>query len=51
MVAQQLAALPSPIREAIAQRETTVAKVRREDKAVEIRRVIRTISRINGLKC
>jgi hypothetical protein len=37
-VAQQLAALPSATREAIAQRETTIAKVRRETKAVELRR-------------
>ncbi len=40
MVAQQLAALPSETREAIAQRETTIAKVRRETKAVELRKAV-----------
>jgi len=39
-VAQQLAALPSATREAIAQRETTLAKTRRERKAVEVRKAI-----------
>lgn len=39
-IAQQLAALPAPMREAIAQRETTIAKVRRETKAVEIRKAV-----------
>lgn len=40
-VAQQLASLPADTREAIAQRETTVAKVRRERKADELRSVAR----------
>lgn len=40
MIAQQLAALPLKTREAIAQRETTLAKVRRERKAVEVRKAI-----------
>src|SRR6266508_521548 len=39
-VAQQLAALPASTREAIAQRETTIAQVRRETKAAELRRTI-----------
>ena len=39
-VAQQLAALPPATREAIAQQETTLAKARRERKAVEIRRAV-----------
>lgn len=39
-VAQQLAALPASAREAIAQRETTIAKVRRETKAIEIRKAV-----------
>lgn len=39
-VAQQLAALPAETREAIAQRETTIAKVRREQKAIEIRKAV-----------
>ena len=36
MVAQELASLPAATREAIAQQETTIAKVRRETKAVEL---------------
>jgi N6-adenosine-specific RNA methylase IME4 len=39
-VAQQLASLPAITREAIAQRETTIAKVRRESKAVELRKAV-----------
>jgi len=39
-VAQQLAALPAQTREAIAQRETTLAKVRREQKAEELRTAV-----------
>lgn len=39
-VAQQLAALPDKTREAIAQRETTIAKVRRETKAIELRKAV-----------
>jgi N6-adenosine-specific RNA methylase IME4 len=39
-VAQQLAALPLETREAIAQRETTIAKVRRERKAADIRKAV-----------
>lgn len=39
-IAQQLAALPLETREAIAQRETTVAKVRRERKAADIRKAV-----------
>lgn len=40
MVAQQLASLPDDTREAIAQRETTIAKVRRETRAAEVRKAI-----------
>jgi N6-adenosine-specific RNA methylase IME4 len=40
MVAKQLASLPHETREAIAQRETTIAQARRERKAVEIRKVV-----------
>jgi N6-adenosine-specific RNA methylase IME4 len=39
-VAQQFAALPDELREAIAQRETTLSKVRREQKAAEIRKAV-----------
>ena len=39
-VAQQLAALPAETREAIAQRETTIAKVRRETRAEEVRKSV-----------
>jgi N6-adenosine-specific RNA methylase IME4 len=39
-VAQQLASLPASTREAIAQRETTIAKVRRETRAVELRKAV-----------
>jgi len=39
-IAQQLAALPSETREAIAQRETTISKVRRETRAAEVRQAI-----------
>lgn len=39
-IAQQLAALPMKTREAIAQRETTIAAVRRERKADEVRKAI-----------
>lgn len=38
--AKQLASLPQAAREAIAQRETTVAKVRRETKAIELRKAV-----------
>jgi hypothetical protein len=41
-VAQQLADLPTQTREAIAQRETTIAKVRRERKAEAVRKALRT---------
>ena len=39
-VAQQLAALPPQTRDAIAQRETTIARTRRETKAIEVRKAI-----------
>lgn len=39
-VAQQLAKLPHDTREAIAQRETTIAKVRRETRAAEVRQSV-----------
>ncbi len=39
-VAQQLAALDAATREAIAQRETTIAKVRRQRKADELRKAV-----------
>lgn len=39
-VAQQLAALPADTREAIAQRETTIAQARRERRAEEVQRVV-----------
>lgn len=39
-IARQLAALPPNLREAIAQRETTLAKVRRERKAEDVRRLV-----------
>jgi hypothetical protein len=39
-VAQQLAALPSSTREAIDQRETTIAQVRRARKAADVRRTV-----------
>jgi len=40
MIAQQLADLPSDIRESIAQREKTLSEVRRERKAIEVRRLV-----------
>ena len=40
-VAQQLAALPTPVRDAIAAGETTIAKARRARKADELRKVVR----------
>lgn len=39
-VAQQLAALPAETQEAIAQRKTTIAKVRRKRKAAELRKAV-----------
>jgi len=39
-IAQQLASQPPEIREAIAQRETTIAQVRREQRAIEVQRVV-----------
>lgn len=39
-IAQQLAGLPAVTREAIAQREKTLAAVRRERKAIEVRRAV-----------
>lgn len=39
-IAQQLAALPEAVREAIAQREDTLAQARRRQKAEEIRKVV-----------
>ena len=39
-IAQQLAAQPPEIREAIAQRETTIAQVRREQRAKDVQRVV-----------
>ena len=40
-VAQQLAALPFDTREAIAQRKTTIAKARREQRASEVQQAVR----------
>ena len=39
-IAQQLASQPPEIREAIAQRETTIAQVRREQRAIDVQRVV-----------
>ena len=39
-IAQQLASQPPEIREAIAQRETTIAQVRREQRSIEVQRVV-----------